>query len=69
MGPSYKAVLKAGIIGLGYGITAPNIISIYKKENQFCEIKRKKGNSILANIEESCIDGLILFLFLLGFSL
>ena len=60
--PSYKAALNGGIIGLGYGVTDPTIESNYKKENRFGELKREKGNSILALVEETGIIGLVLFL-------
>ena len=67
--PSYKAALNGGIIGLGYGVTDPTINSTYKKENRFGELKREKGNSILAIVEETGIIGLILFLLPSGFIL
>lgn len=60
--PSFKAAVNGGFIGLGYGVTDPTIESNYKKENRLGELKREKGNSILALIEETGIVGLILFL-------
>lgn len=59
--PSYKAAVNGGLIGLGYGVTDPSIESNYKKENRLGEVKREKGNSILALIEETGVVGLILF--------
>lgn len=60
--PSYQAALNGGFIGLGYGITDPTVASNYKKQNRFDELKREKGNSILALVEETGIIGLVLFL-------
>lgn len=59
--PSYNAALNGGIFGLGYGVSDPTVESNYKKENKFGELKREKGNSILALIEETGIIGLSLF--------
>ncbi len=59
--PSFNAALDGGIIGLGFGVTDPTIESNYKKENKFGELKREKGNSILAVIEETGIIGLAFF--------
>ncbi|MBK7107130.1 MAG: O-antigen ligase family protein [Ignavibacteriae bacterium] len=64
--PSYQAALNGGIFGLGYGVTDPTIKSNYKKENKFGELKREKGNSIFALIEEVGIIGLVLFILPLG---
>lgn len=64
--PSFKAALHGGVFGLGYGVTDPIVESNYKKENKFGELKREKGNSILALIEETGIVGLVLFFFPFG---
>ncbi len=60
---SYKAALKGGIFGLGYGISDPNNInsdtgSYYKGKIYI----REKGNSTLGLIEETGLFGLALFL-------
>lgn len=59
---SYKAALEGGIEGLGYGMSAPDVIvpaagSYYEGERYV----REKGNSFLAIIEEVGIAGIILF--------
>jgi O-antigen ligase len=62
--PSYRAALKGGAAGFGYGISDPEIIlpgvtgSIYLDGRYV----REKGNSVLALVEETGIIGLILFL-------
>jgi len=60
--PSVKAAKIGGLIGLGYGISEPDILvpgtgSHYEGERYV----REKGNSTLALIEETGIVGLILF--------
>lgn len=61
---SYNAALEGGIIGLGYGVSHPEIksggVGDHFENGRFV---REKGNSILAMIEEVGIIGLILFLF------
>lgn len=61
--PSLKAAEHGGLIGLGYGVSDPNILvpgtgSHYENGRYV----REKGNSILGLIEESGVIGLILFL-------
>jgi len=62
--PSYHAALKGGAVGLGYGISDPEIIlpgvtgSIYVDGRYI----REKGNSVLALVEETGVIGLVLFL-------
>lgn len=60
--PSYHAALHGGILGLGFGVTDPNVESDFEKMNRFGELKREKGNSVLALIEEVGIIGLVLFM-------
>ena len=67
---SYKAALDGGLIGLGYGISDPNIHnnangSHYENGRYI----REKGNSTLAIVEETGIVGLILFLLPIGYVL
>ena len=61
--PSYKAAECGGWIGLGYGISDPNIIltgtGSHFENGRYI---REKGNSILAIIEETGLIGLTLFL-------
>lgn len=61
--PSYKAALEGGLVGLGYGISHPEIRS-GEHSDHFEEgrLIREKGNSTLAIIEEAGLIGLILFL-------
>ena len=66
--PSVKAAKIGGLVGLGYGISEPNILvpgtgSHYESERYI----REKGNSLLALIEETGIIGLILFLLPVGY--
>lgn len=61
--PSLKAAKIGGLIGLGYGISEPDILvpgtgSYYEDERYV----REKGNSFLALIEETGIIGLLLFI-------
>ena len=65
--PSYNAALNGGIFGLGYGVSDTKVKTLYMKENTFGEIKREKGNSILAIVEETGIIGLTLFLLPIGY--
>ncbi|MHB8338757.1 MAG: O-antigen ligase family protein [Ignavibacteriaceae bacterium] len=67
---SFKAALNGGLIGLGYGISDPNIHnnangSHYENGRYI----REKGNSTLAIVEETGIVGLILFLLPIGYVL
>jgi hypothetical protein len=61
--PSYKAALEGGLIGLGYGISHPEIRSgEYSDHFENGRLIREKGNSTLALIEETGLIGLMLFL-------
>ena len=61
--PSYQAALNGGLVGLGYGISDPNIkpgsLGDHYENGRFV---REKGNSILALVEETGIVGLVLFI-------
>jgi O-antigen ligase len=62
--PSYEASKLGGLIGLGYGVSAPDIktpelTGSYYENGRYI---REKGNSVLAVIEETGIIGLLLFL-------
>jgi len=61
--PSYRAALEGGLIGLGYGISHPEIRSgEYSDRFENGRLIREKGNSSLALVEEAGLIGLILFL-------
>ena len=61
--PSYQAALEGGVIGLGYGISHPEIRSgEYSDRFEDGRLIREKGNSTLALIEETGLIGLVLFL-------
>ncbi len=67
--PSYTAAQHGGFLGLGYGISDPEIVNNYTKPNMLGITVREKGNSVLALIEEVGIVGLFIFsgLFLIFF--
>jgi hypothetical protein len=59
---SFKAAMLGGVIGLGYGISSPQInISrgVLREDGKFI---REKGNSILGLIEEVGIAGFLVFI-------
>ena len=62
--PSLQAAKLGGLIGLGYGVSAPNIKSPILTGSHFEDGRyiREKGNSTLAVIEETGWIGLFLFL-------
>ena len=61
--PSYRAAVEGGFIGLGYGISHPDIRSgEYSDRFENGRLIREKGNSSLALIEEAGLIGLALFL-------
>ncbi|MHB9011074.1 MAG: O-antigen ligase family protein, partial [Ignavibacteriaceae bacterium] len=67
---SYKAALNGGLIGLGYGISDPNIHNAANGSHyENGRYIREKGNSTLAIVEETGIVGLILFLLPIGYVL
>ncbi len=61
--PSYRAALKGGAAGFGYGISDPEII-LSGMTGTYIDGRyiREKGNSVLALVEETGIIGLVLFL-------
>lgn len=60
--PSLEAAESGGLVGLGYGVSNPEIIiEVLKKNYKYGKYEREKGNSQLALIEETGIIGLILF--------
>lgn len=61
--PSYHAALKGGSVGLGYGISDPEIILEGITGSRYIGGRyiREKGNSVLALTEETGFIGLILF--------
>ncbi len=61
--PSYKAAQEGGLVGLGYGISHPEIRSgEYSDHFENGRLIREKGNSSLALIEEAGLIGLVLFI-------
>lgn len=62
--PFFQAAKLGGIIGLGYGISAPEIKTPELTGSHYEDGRyiREKGNSVLAVVEETGIIGLILFL-------
>jgi len=62
--PSLEAAKMGGIFGLGYGVSAPDIITPIKTGSHYEDGRyvREKGNSVLAMIEETGYFGLLLFL-------
>lgn len=61
--PSYEAALDGGFVGLGFGISDPNVkvggVGDHFEGERFV---REKGNSLLALVEETGLIGLALFL-------
>lgn len=62
--PSFEAAKLGGVLGLGYGVSAPEIKTPALTGSHYEDGRyiREKGNSILAVIEETGFVGLILFL-------
>lgn len=62
--PSIKAANEGGLLGLGYGVSAPYIKTPPLTGSYYVNGRyvREKGNSFLALLEETGIFGLILFL-------
>jgi hypothetical protein len=62
--PSFEAAKLGGILGLGYGVSAPEIKTPELTGSHYEDGRyiREKGSSILAVIEETGFVGLILFL-------
>jgi O-antigen ligase len=61
--PSYRAAMNGGLMGLGYGISDPDIKPGSPGDHYEGErFVREKGNSTLALIEEAGLIGLVLFL-------
>ncbi len=62
--PSYEAAKLGGVIGLGYGVSAPDIKTPILTGSHFEDGRyvREKGNSVLAVVEETGLIGLFLFL-------
>ncbi len=62
--PSLEAAKSGGVIGLGYGVSAPNIKAPVLTGSHYENGRyiREKGNSVLAIIEETGLIGLLLFL-------
>jgi len=60
--PTWEAAKFGGIAGIGYGISDSEIITQYQITDHNGILRREKGSSFLALIEEVGIIGLILFL-------
>lgn len=62
--PSLEAAKSGGVIGFGYGVSAPDIKTPILTGSHYENGRyiREKGNSVLAMIEETGIIGLLLFL-------
>ncbi|MCB9211145.1 MAG: O-antigen ligase family protein [Ignavibacteriales bacterium] len=60
-GPSIEAAKIGGIFGIGFGTSTKGIETIYKTIDESGRLRREKGNSILALVEEVGVIGLFLF--------